>query len=145
MVYESVLLFGVAFFISALLHTVYPPVDRQIWVLQLGLFVLIGAYFVFCWVRGGQTLAMKSWGLRVLTDDGQGLSWGRAVARYLLAWHLFAPGLLYVALFQSHRALDTVALLAGAVLMLLLGLLDRDRRLLHDRWLGTRIVRIKPA
>lgn len=148
MIYDLVLLFGVVFIVSyALLSAArwtYPLAPHQRWVLQGVLFVAIGAYFAWCWSRGGQTLAMKSWGLRVIGADGHRLSVGRAVLRYVLAWHLFAPGLAFVALFQAHTAVDLVALGGGFCLMLLTAFLDPQRQLLHDRLLGTRVVRDRP-
>jgi uncharacterized RDD family membrane protein YckC len=148
MVYELVLLFGVVFIVSyALLSAArwtYPLPEARRWMLQAVLFVVIGAYFAWCWSRGGQTLAMKSWGLRLVAADGGRVGLGRAVLRYVLAWHLLLPGLLFVALFQTHAAVD-LAVFAGAyVLMLLTVYLDPQRQLLHDRLIGTRVVRDRP-
>jgi uncharacterized RDD family membrane protein YckC len=49
-----------------------------------------GAYFVYFWSRSGQTLPMKTWHIRVLRLDGQPLSVGQALLRYVLsfAWWL---------------------------------------------------------
>jgi uncharacterized RDD family membrane protein YckC len=148
MVYELVLLFGVVFIVSyALLSAArwtYPLPDPQRWVLQSVLFITVGAYFAWCWSRGGQTLAMKSWGLRVVDATGRRLTFGRAALRYLLAWHLVVPGLVFVALFQAHTVTDLAAVAIGFVAMLFTARLDPDRQLLHDRLLGTRVVRDKP-
>ncbi|MFZ5541178.1 MAG: RDD family protein [Pseudomonadota bacterium] len=145
MTYEAVLLFGVVFIVGylvlALAQWTYPLQPHQRWTLQAVLFVAIGVYFVWCWSRGGQTLAMKTWRLRVVGPDGGPLSWRTAVLRYLLAWHLFAPGIAYVALFQAHAAWDIAAFAVGFVAMLAVGIAGRDRQLLHDRWLGTRVIR----
>lgn len=145
MTYEAVLLFGVVFIVGylvlALAQWTYPLQDRQRWTLQAVLFVAIGAYFVWCWTRGGQTLAMKTWRLRVVGPDGGPIGWRTAVLRYLLAWHLFVPGIAYVTLFRTHAAGDVAAFALGFFAMLALGVAGRDRQLLHDRWLGTRVVR----
>ena len=37
--------------------------------LQTLVFVAVGVYFVCCWTRSGQTLALKTWKLRI---DGPG-------------------------------------------------------------------------
>lgn len=146
MIYEAVLLFGVVFIVSyallALFQWTYPLPPGPRSALQGVLFVAIGGYFVWCWSRSGQTLALKSWNLKVLADDGRPPRLGRAVARYLLAWHLWLPGLLWVALFPAHALADLAALVIGFGALLLAGLADPQRRLLHDRWSGTRIVRI---
>jgi uncharacterized RDD family membrane protein YckC len=86
---------------------------------QLYLVALCAVYFVWQWRRGGQTLAMKTWRLRLLTREGTALGWSQAVKRFLFA----LPG--------------TLAFGAG----FLWALVDRDGLFLHDRLAGTKIVR----
>lgn len=148
MVYELVLLFGVVFIVSyALLSATnwkYPLPDVQRWVLQAVLFVTIGAYFSWCWSRTGQTLAMKSWGLRVVDADGRPLALKLAVLRYLLAWHLFLPSIIVIAVIQAHALIDLVVFLGGFCAMLFTAKLRPDGQFLHDRLLGTRVVPVAP-
>ena len=87
-------------------------------VLQLWVVVVCGAYFVWFWTRGGQTLPMKTWRIRVVRFDGAPLGFGRALHRYLLA------------------VLGFLALGLG----FLWALVDRDRQFLHDRLAGTALV-----
>ena len=87
--------------------------------LQLYLVGLAGAYFVCQWLRGGQTLAMKTWGLRLVPRHEGALTLGQALQRYCIA----LAGLL--------------ALGAGFAW----ALFDRDHQFLHDRLAGTRIVK----
>jgi uncharacterized RDD family membrane protein YckC len=145
MAYEAVLLFGVTFVVSyallALAGWTYPLPPARRWVLQSVLFVAIGAYFVYCWVRTGQTLAMKSWRLRVVDRDGRPLPPARAVLRYLLAWSLFLPGLAFIAVAGAGALANLLALLASLLLMLVLARIDPDGQLLHDRLLGSRVIR----
>lgn len=143
-IYEAVLLFAVAFaagfaLLAATAWT-HPLADVQRWALQAVLFVVVGAYFVWCWSRGGQTLAMKSWGLRVVDQSGRPPSARRAALRYVLAWHLFLPGLAWVALAGTSAPVDLMALAASYVAMLFTARLDPQRRLLHDRLAATRVV-----
>jgi len=149
MIYDAVLLFGVAFIVSyallAALRWTYPLAAYQRWILQAILFVAIGAYFVTCWSRSGQTLAMKAWNLRLFDRSGRVISLRTAVARYLLAWTLALPGLLFIAFFQTHAVRDTVALVAGFIAMLSIGRLRSDRQLLHDVWLGTYVMRTRSS
>ncbi len=67
------------------------------------LLLLAFAYFGFCWTRGGQTLGMKAWRIRLERLDGRSPGWGEALIRFtigaasiLLAaiglWRLRAPG-----------------------------------------------------
>lgn len=146
MIYETVLLFGVIFAVSyALLASMgwsypLPPTPRTI--LQAALFIAAGAYFVVCWTRTGQTLALKAWRLKLIDSDGQPPRSGRAIARYLLAWHLWLPGLAIAGLFRMSTRWTAVALCLSFALLLFPALIDSQRRLLHDRWTGTRIVRV---
>ena len=61
--------------------------------------------------------------------------------RYLLAWTLFAPGLLFVALVPAGAAWDLLALALGLAAMLSIARIGPQHQLLHDRLLGTRVIR----
>lgn len=144
-IYEGVLLFGVVVGVGAVFFAVSGSpgslsAGRRL-ALQAVLFAAIGVYFVYCWVRGGQTLAMRSWGVRLARADGGPLTIGQAVLRYLLAWHLLAPGLLFMWLVPADALMDAVALALGIAAMLALAYTDPQRQLLHDRWLGTRVLK----
>lgn len=145
MTYEAVLLFGLVFAVGLVLFVLtgwkYPLLPAQRWVVQAVLFVAVGAYFVHAWVRAGQTLAMKSWRLRIVDRDGAPPRLWRAIARYLLAWTLFVPGALFVALTSAGALWNMLAVLVGTLAMLASARLDPQRRLLHDRILGTRVIR----
>lgn len=145
MVYEAVLLFGVAFaggLIATALTGVANPLDegRRV-VHQVVLFLLIGAYFVWCWHRFGQTLALRTWRLAVVDEHGRSPSMQRALARYVLAWHLFVPGLLYIWLVGPGRYVALAALAVGVAFQLLPLWIDPQRRLLHDRLTRTWVIR----
>lgn len=51
-------------------------------------YLLFVPYLLFgwFWTHGGQTPGMKAWRLRVRTDAGEPVGWGRAGLRYLAAW-----------------------------------------------------------
>ena len=49
------------------------------------LFVVTAAYFVISWARGGQTIGMRAWRLRVVDADGTALGWLRAILRFAVA------------------------------------------------------------
>jgi uncharacterized RDD family membrane protein YckC len=146
MIYEALLLFGVIFAVSyvvlASMRWSYPLPTIPRTIVQAILFVTIGAYFVACWTRSGQTLALKAWRLKIVAASGRPPGIARAALRYLLAWHLWLPGLAIAALLrlQMGQALTVVAI--SFALLMLPALADRDRRLLHDRWTGTRVVRV---
>lgn len=67
------------------------------------LLLLAVAYFGLCWTRGGQTLGLKAWRIRLEGMDGRSPGWGDALLRFttgaasvLLAviglWRLRMPG-----------------------------------------------------
>lgn len=86
--------------------------------LQIFLWLIVGAYFVWCWRQSGQTLAMQAWKIKLIGDDSQLLSLNIAILRYVLA------------------TLSVV--LCG--LGFLWAIMDRQHLFLHDRLLKTRIV-----
>ena len=120
-VYDGVLLFGIVFIAGWCYRVVAGDASGGLarHVFQVYLLSVVGVYFVYCWRKSGQTLAMKTWGLRLARRDGRPLSLGTAVLRYVLA------------------VLGLLAGLAG----FLWAFVDRDRQFLHDRLLGTWIVR----
>jgi uncharacterized RDD family membrane protein YckC len=89
---------------------------------QLALLAVVVAFFCGFWVHGGQTLGMRAWRIRLVSQDGTPLTWPRAALRFA----------------------------AGAVALLPLGLglwwgiFDAQRRGWHDRLTGTRVVRVRP-
>jgi uncharacterized RDD family membrane protein YckC len=54
-------------------------------VVQAFVFALTAAYFVVSWVRGGQTIGMRAWRLRVVDDQGSPLPAMRALLRFVIA------------------------------------------------------------
>lgn len=111
-------------------------------------FFLIGlAYFGLSWTRGGQTVGMKAWRLRVLRIDGQPLRWPIATARYaamLVFWTLTLAPLVLLApkATTSHAWLAPTAwiCLAALPLVTLWSRLDPLRLTPLDRITGSRVV-----
>ncbi len=52
---------------------------------QVLVLMLTAAYFVISWTRGGQTIGMRAWRLRVVRTDGSRLSAARALLRFGIA------------------------------------------------------------
>ena len=146
--YEGVVLFGVVFVAGYL----YSALTQQRNAMQgrYGLmafeFVVLGIYFIWFWTHGGQTVAMKTWRLRVLRADGEPLTQGRALARYLLAWLWFLPALAVLAFSGLKGGLPvTAALITGVVGYAALSRLHPQRQFWHDAVCGTRLVTWRPA
>jgi uncharacterized RDD family membrane protein YckC len=114
MVYEAVLLFAVAFFAAWLFFFASGGRDATAgwprYALQLFIGAVFAAYFLWSWLRGGQTLAMKAWHIRVV-----GITPRRALLRFLLAAVLLPVSIVWA-------------------------LFDRERQFLHDRLAGTRLI-----
>lgn len=89
------------------------------WIEMFALWLVTGVYATMSWRRGGQTLGMRPWRLRVAATDGGTPSWFSLWARYAV----------------------------GTLSLLLAGLgfwwawVDRKRLTWHDRLSGTRMQR----
>ena len=117
--YEALLLTAVLFictwiflFFAQLLDTALVRPLLQLW-----LVAVTGAYFVYCWSHGGQTLPMKTWHIRAVQADGKALTATTACKRYLFA--LISAGLCGIGFAWA--------------------LFDPERQFLHDRLAGTRL------
>ncbi len=141
--YEGVLLFGVVM-LSGLFYGVVTQ-QRHALVgsagLQAFLFGVLGLYFVVFWTRSGQTLAMLTWHIRLVTVDGHPVRPLRAVVRYLLAWLWFLPalGLVQVAGLKGGWPVSAVVV-AGVLAYAALARLHPNRQFLHDALCGTRLI-----
>ena len=147
LLYEGVLLFGIVM----LAGLVYGLVTDQRHALagqtglQAFLFVVFGLYFVHFWSRHGQTLAMRTWHIRVIGPDGRPPGPWRATARYVAAWLWFLPALalLHVEGVKGGWAI-TLTLLAGVLGYAALARLHPARQYLHDVLCRTRLVNWRP-
>jgi uncharacterized RDD family membrane protein YckC len=115
--YEAILLAAVLFVAGFLVVWLHPAERGGILRLlfQLYLFSVVGAYYVWFWRHGGQTLAMKTWRIRLVDAEGGPVGLGQAWQRYTVAVFTFGFCFLWA-------------------------LWDRDRQFLHDRLAGTRLV-----
>lgn len=147
-VYEGILLFGVVFmagFVYSTLTQQRHALQGQTG-LQVFVFAVLAAYFVTFWCRGGQTVAMRAWHVRLVTQDGRAVRPWRAFARYLLAWLWFAPALIAARASGLQGTLAVFALLlTGVVAYAALARLHPQRQFLHDALCGTRLVTWRPA
>jgi uncharacterized RDD family membrane protein YckC len=90
------------------------------YVYRTGLLVVIVGYYVINWIRSGQTLGMRAWHLRAVSDMGQQMTVGAALLRWMFGVVAWAPA-----------ALGVLWLYA-----------DRDRLAIHDRLSKTRVIHI---
>jgi uncharacterized RDD family membrane protein YckC len=122
MAYESLLLTALllvaGFAYLPIFGVIHGPFQKAVF--QFYLLGVMMFYFVLFWKRGGQTLAMKTWRIRLTGADGSQPTTARCMARFALA----ALGLL------------------GAGVGFMWAFVDEDRQFLHDRLCKTRLVQI---
>lgn len=131
MLYEALLLIGVIGVLVLLPEAIYAEHAGQTaapWLMWLHLELALAAYFIWFWRHGGQTLAMKTWKIRLAPaqdrhDGNPSISRRQALLRHLLCWPSLALG--------------------GCGL--LWALVDRDGQFLHDRLAGTRLILVSAA
>lgn len=143
--YEGMLMFGVVFIAGYLFGTLTQTrnaLDNRHG-LQLFVFLVCGIYFVWFWHKG-QTLAMKTWHIRVVDRAGRPVTQARALLRYLLAWVWFVPPLAVLALLELPAGPIALVLIGWVLAWALLSRLRRDRQFWHDAWAGTRLVDVRP-
>lgn len=104
-------------------HQNIPPFSLLAWLLWLVCWAVAGLYATVSWRRGGQTLGMRPWRLRVTATDGGKPGWSTLWLRYAVA---------------------TVSLLLGG-LGFWWAWFDRERLTWHDRASATRLVRLPKA
>jgi uncharacterized RDD family membrane protein YckC len=144
-VYEGLLLFGVLFISGYLFSTLSQSrhaLDNRHG-LQAFLFLIVGIYFTW-FGHKGQTLAMKTWHIRVVDAHGVGLTQKRAFIRYLLSWIWFLPPLALLSPY-SLTAGETAILFIGWVFAwALLSRFHPQRQFWHDAIAGTRLINAQP-
>lgn len=118
-IYELFLLIAVFSIVTFLFILIFGDATKGLnhFALQLTLWLAGGMYFVFSWVRTGQTLAMKTWRIKLESMNGESLSLNRAILRYVLA----TAGLMFFG--------------AGFIW----AIFDREGLYLHDRLIGSRL------
>ena len=83
--YDLLVLLGIVF-IAALPLPWFDQITEGaalgLWIKRLYLLGVCFAYFGGFWVKGGQTLGMRAWQLRVIRNSGQALGWGDALKRF---------------------------------------------------------------
>ena len=121
MTYDAILLIAVLIMLS------YPYVwltggNKQGFVVhslyQIYLLAICFLFYAVQWVRGGQTLGMRTWRLKLVRQDGAPITWAIALKRFiyaLLSLLFLGLGFLWI-------------------------LHDPDKLAWHDRWSGTRLI-----
>ncbi len=127
LLYDGILLFALLMIYTAAVLAFTPghfAVSRAsgVWfyVYRAGELAVVGGYYILNWMRSGQTLGMRAWRLRAVTDAGKPLNARSAALRFacgILSWPPAALGVLWL-------------------------YLDPDRLAIHDRLSKTRVVQV---
>lgn len=119
MFYDSLLLIAILALVTALILPINDgqAIEPGNWVYRGVLLAVIFLFFAFFWSRGGQTLGMRAWRLRLVNDQGQTPTFTQGLKRCCFA------------------------LISGAALGLgyLWVLVDSKRLSWHDRWSNTHL------
>ena len=139
--YEGMLLFGVVFIsgylFSTLSQTRHALDNRH--GLQAFVFLVFAIYFTWFGAKG-QTLAMKTWHVRLVDRQGQAVTQQRAFARYLFSWVWFLPPIALTRPFDVSAAETLVLTLGWVAVWALLSRFQREGQYWHDVWAGTRLI-----
>ena len=144
--YEGMLLFAVVFMAGWLFSTLGQmrnAMDPRRPLLQAFLFVVFGIYFSWFWSRG-QTLAMKTWNIRLVGHDGRPVGQWRALLRYVLSWLWFLPSLAALAFVHLPGAAMAVVVLGWVTVWAILSCLHPQQQFWHDALAGTRLIPSPP-
>jgi uncharacterized RDD family membrane protein YckC len=143
--YEGLLLFAVMFMAGYLFSTLSQTrhaLDNRHG-LQAFLFLIFGIYFTW-FGHKGQTLAMKTWRIRVVDTAGNALSQGRALWRYVLSWVWFLPPLIVISGLALSGGETLLLLLGWACVWTVLSRFQSEGQFWHDVWAGTRLIHSEP-
>jgi uncharacterized RDD family membrane protein YckC len=124
MLYDWLLLFALMLVVTSLITLpLGMPTGIGLVLFQAFTFIVIpSGFFIGFWMRGGQTLGMRSWRIKLVTDSGLPLSLSSAFVRLLAALLSLLPcGLGFIWI-----------------------LFDADGLAWHDRLSKTRMVMLEP-
>ena len=102
--------------------------------------VVVAAYFISSWRRGGQTVGMRPWRIRLTRDDGGTPTWQQTIIRVLVA---AAPLVLLMLTPMLGLRTTLWTLLIVWTGWFAVALFDRRRRVLHDLAAGTEIRQLR--
>lgn len=84
----------------------------DIWSLRLMLLFFVTLFFIYSWRRGGMTLGMQAWRLRVQTTDGHAITLKQSLIRCVAAWlslAAFGIGYWWVLFDRQRRSWPDIA------------------------------------
>lgn len=100
MFYDAILLAAVLFLAGVLVaptfnitneHPLYP-------LFVIYIYAVAFVFFAWFWTHGGQTLGLKTWKLKLISSNGEAVTWKQSLIRYLaslLCWLSLGVGFLW--------------------------------------------------
>ena len=106
--YDLMLVLSLLFVASIPLTVIFRITTASPWydLYRGGLFLLSFLYYGWFWTHGGQTLGMKTWGLRLVSMRGKMVSWPQAMLRFtaaIISWLALGAGFFW-SLLRKDRA-----------------------------------------
>ncbi len=103
MIYDFLLILSLLFMMGLVYQIFFDSKDltNDINMFFYRLYLLSGIlfYFIFSWVKGGQTVGMKAWKFKLITNDGNNVNFYKSLLRLFIAFisiALFGLGILYI-------------------------------------------------
>lgn len=142
MLYDSFLIAALLFIATAILLPFNHGDAINGPLYNLYLVVVIFVFYAFFWKKGGQTLGMKAWKIRIIDEYGYNPAWSIGFLRLLIAAFLPVAFLSFNQYFNFVH--DTKTLSIICIVLFLFGYLVRLIRpfTLHDRLSQTKVVDI---
>jgi uncharacterized RDD family membrane protein YckC len=151
--YEMLVLFGVlafAFLVPHLTIGVLFEVTAPSTILMAHLYLVLAFYFMWYWTKTGQTLAMQTWRIQLVSEDGSIMKRSQALMRFAIGslWLIPAAVLLFITIKMNPSASmgGSVSIIFFSITLFLWPLsavLDRkNRQSIPDRWCRTRLVQL---
>jgi uncharacterized RDD family membrane protein YckC len=122
MIYDALLLVALLFIAGfAFIYAAnFPQHPGLLPIFRLYLLAIIAAYFCWFWSKSGQTLAMKTWRIKLQNGDGNLITPLQALMRFAFA---------------------LVGICLGGI-TILWALVDHEKQFLHDRLIGSRLLAV---
>jgi uncharacterized RDD family membrane protein YckC len=151
--YEMLVLFGVlafTFLVPHLIIGVLFEVTAPSAILMAHMYLVLAFYFMWYWTKTGQTLAMQTWRIQMVSEDGTIMKRSQALMRFAIGslWLIPAALLLFINIKMNPSASmgGSVSIIFFSITLFLWPLsavLDRkNRQSIPDRWSGTRLVQL---
>jgi len=119
-IYDTMIIFAIIFIAAQWFPFIPEQYQTHIIVMLLKQIYILGIaffYFGYSWRRGGQTIGMKTWRIRVQSADTAAeeyiqLSWKQCLIRYLVAiisWLPAGLGFIWIMFDSQHRSWQDIA------------------------------------